>query len=1096
MGSVGTVRVGPAPKGTLTSSAVAPRVIASSIQEGNGVAPGTVTENVTFSEPMATANIDSSDFTLSAAIAAKSYAPSSFSFNTAGTTLTITYANLPEDHYKLTLKSGFGAFQDTAGNYLDGEPVWPLPAAGSGDGVAGGDFYVDFSVDVGTVVYSGPLTARAPLGSQVYDGSIVGAIDRSNDTDTYAISLVAGEVLSVDMHPTSSGLLPQVALLNPDGSAAAAIVKVTTPGVDGIAMTDAVSGITTGTYLVQFGGASSTVGLYSATFVLNASIETEGRGGATNDTLATAQSLAISTHSVASRTGSLVTAVEGTTDAGTGAGALANEVEPNDSAATANNASSNFLPYTTSNLYQLGLSGQVSTAGDADWYGIGALQPGDVLTVSASGYSGFRGTLQQPALQLYRAGASAAVASDRVGGPGADSLIYRFTITTNDTYYIRVASVSATAVGGYQIGAYLENSGPPPLTGGSVTTESEPNDAEASATDASTSWRAVQYRSDTAASLPSLTDVDYYAFSFAAGDLVTVDAREAGASNRLGVQILNSAKVVVAQEDGTSSGMANDSYEYSYTIPAAGTYYVCVRPFSGTNSYTLDVYLSTSTTPPTVQAGTPDYYSVTLSKGQALNATLSPFTPDTITLNVLSDAGVVYSTKAATGSNYGSGISDFVAPYSGVYSLRVQGNRLINYNLVATIGAGIDSEPNDSLATAQSINGTRIAIGALSGSDDYYSFQPGAGVLLSITTLTPASLAGLFVNTLDPRLELYDPSNTLVASDDNSSLDGRNASLTYLTQSAGVYTVRVAASGGTSGEYVLNASGVLTGGAPTQPDLLDASDSGISSHDNVTNFNNASPATAMQFVVGNTLPGATVTLYRGDVPVGSALATTGTTLITTSGALAFIDGVYAFTARQTPPGQPESADSDPLNVTIDTSPPAPPSSFYLWAGSDSGFSSSDGVTNVMTPAFITTGVTYYRVYRDGAEVGPLYQWAYPYTPSPLADGTYAFSATAIDVAGNESTPVKAGSLIVNTTPPVAAATLPNQTTASSTYQFNVTYTDAVANDAASIDSNDVSVGATNFAQNATLVSLDAQSNGPTRVATYQISAPNGTWPGR
>src|SRR2546423_6302228 len=68
---------------------------------------------------------------------------------------------------------------------------------------------------------------------------------------------------------------------------------------------------------------------------------------------------------------------------------------------------------------------------------------------------------------------------------------------------------------------------------------------------------------------------------------------------------------------------------------------------------------------------------------------------------------------------------------------------------------------------------------------------------------------------------------------------------------------------------------------PAQPDLLDASDSGASPSDNITNQNNGTIQTALQFQVQSTLAGATVTVYADGTAIGSATANGSTTTITT-----------------------------------------------------------------------------------------------------------------------------------------------------------------------------------------------------------------------
>ena len=91
------------------------------------------------------------------------YSASTFSFNPAGTILTLNYTNLPEDLYSLTLVAGATSgtnFTDAVGNALDGEFSGTLP---SGNGVAGGNFVVTFSLDVATSVFPTPLSSKAPI---------------------------------------------------------------------------------------------------------------------------------------------------------------------------------------------------------------------------------------------------------------------------------------------------------------------------------------------------------------------------------------------------------------------------------------------------------------------------------------------------------------------------------------------------------------------------------------------------------------------------------------------------------------------------------------------------------------------------------------------------------------------------------------------------------------------------------------------------------------------------------------------------------------------------------------------------------------------
>ncbi len=101
-----------------------------------------------------------------------------------------------------------------------------------------------------------------------------------------------------------------------------------------------------------------------------------------------------------------------------------------------------------------------------------------------------------------------------------------------------------------------------------------------------------------------------------------------------------------------------------------------------------------------------------------------------------------------------------------------------------------------------------VVNGGASG-NDYYKVSARSGDPLQISTSTPAGGANEFVNTLDPKIELYDPSGTLVASDDNASADGRNAKLQYIATTNGDYVVRVLSTNAGTGEYVLSINSSL-----------------------------------------------------------------------------------------------------------------------------------------------------------------------------------------------------------------------------------------------------------------------------------------------
>jgi len=131
----------------------APRVVSSSVAEGDVIVPGALTVMIGFDEPMNDSVIGTNDFWLVGDVTGTK-SVTSFTYDPATWTLMLYYTAVPQDAYTLTLISGDGYFEDTLGNDLDGEPVWPLP---SGDGVAGGDFFVNFLIDPAAAVISGQI---------------------------------------------------------------------------------------------------------------------------------------------------------------------------------------------------------------------------------------------------------------------------------------------------------------------------------------------------------------------------------------------------------------------------------------------------------------------------------------------------------------------------------------------------------------------------------------------------------------------------------------------------------------------------------------------------------------------------------------------------------------------------------------------------------------------------------------------------------------------------------------------------------------------------------------------------------------------------
>jgi hypothetical protein len=284
-----------------------------------------------------------------------------------------------------------------------------------------------------------------------------------------------------------------------------------------------------------------------------------------------------------------------------GTGPLPNESEPNGTAATANNGSANFGAI--ADKHHLSVSGDIASAGDVDFYKLGAMQTtggGDKLSITVSGTAGGRGTLANPVLELWRnnSGTPVLVATNDDGGPGDDAQILDYVVTVADTYFAKVTGSGAT--GTYVIGVLLDNKDSAPTSASTTLTESETtansNNTTAVAVDLSTSWRSAAYFATTNGQITS-GDIDNFKFSLSFNDMLTVSATSTSGAE-LRCSILNAAgTTVLATEDGTAA-QGNHSKIFAFRVPSAGFYIVQIQSVGGSGTYSADVTLSTSTVPP------------------------------------------------------------------------------------------------------------------------------------------------------------------------------------------------------------------------------------------------------------------------------------------------------------------------------------------------------------------------------------------------------------------------------------------------------------------------------------------------------------------
>ncbi|HVS40585.1 MAG TPA: hypothetical protein VMS17_33830, partial [Gemmataceae bacterium] len=147
-----------------------------------------------------------------------------------------------------------------------------------------------------------PLTFAPvnPLGSLVYEGSVSNAFISPGTTDSYTFTINAGQTLAAVVTPQSAGLQPSFQILNSSNQ----VVGGGTASAAGSAALQQVISAAGGAYTVNVAGASNTTGMYTIQVYLNAAIDSGDNGGASNNTLATAQDLTDSLETLSNGIGS------------------------------------------------------------------------------------------------------------------------------------------------------------------------------------------------------------------------------------------------------------------------------------------------------------------------------------------------------------------------------------------------------------------------------------------------------------------------------------------------------------------------------------------------------------------------------------------------------------------------------------------------------------------------------------------------------------------------------------------------------------------------------------------------------------------------
>ncbi len=302
------------------------------------------------------------------------------------------------------------------------------------------------------------------------------------------------------------------------------------------------------------------------------------------------------------------------------------------------------------------------------------------------------------------------------------------------------------------------------------------------------------------------------------------------------------------------------------------------------------------------------------------------------------------------------------------------------------------------------------------------------GVDTSDFALTNTGTAGGTISAISGSGDTYTVTVSSVTGDGTFRLD-MNSSGTGIADTA----TNAIATGFTSGEvYTFDHTAPAVG----TPDLMNASDSGVSSSDNLTN------KTTPNFT-GTAEASSTIMLYDtdGSTVLGTTTANGMGKWTITSSTLS--EGAHMVSAKATDAVGNVSSASSKLTVTIDTTAPVTmPDAPTLDSATDSGVSNSDGITSVSGPCFSGTGAdanSMVNVYdADTTLLGTTLSDGsgnYTYSVSFLADGVHTITAKNVDNAGNIGPASSGTTITIDTATPtttIATIAFSNDTGTSST----------------------------------------------------------------
>ena len=468
------------------------------------------------------------------------------------------------------------------------------------------------------------------------------------------------------------------------------------------------------------------------------------------------------------------------------------------------------------------------------------------------------------------------------------------------------------------------------------------------------------------------------------------------------------------------AGLADGTYNLAARVTDSGTavgsstgsFVVDTRPLDAPGTPDLasgsDSGVSSSDNRTNVSAGT---FTVSISSIQISASGL--ITDDQVRLLV---DGVVVDTATLGGSIPGSLTFPSIALSEGTHSISAVAFRSSNGATSPTSSIlSVVVDRTGSVATSAPDLLAADDTGS-SSTDNITSIpQPRLSVSLSGT----GAAAGDQVKILDGATVLG--TATVTAADITASFT-TVALTTSLAEGVNSLTARLDDRAGNVGTSSLPLSVTLTTvppNAPT-PNLASLSDSATVG-DRLTN--DTTPT-----ISGTGTNGQVITLYAGGVAIGTATVSGGAWSITPSTPL--VAGQRPLTVTATDWAGNMSNPSAPLVVTIDATAPALP--VVTGISVDSGSSNSDGITNdsdISISGTAEVGAAITVTWSGGTRsttADATGAWIIA-SVGTLSDGSYSFSVTATDQAGNVSSPATKSVTIDTVAPAAPAVTSPSAT---------------------------------------------------------------------